>query len=183
MLLLVARRPAKRLRTVSGSPYNVVRGLVLYGFLWWKNSAMYEFAGAASTGGHVRYAAAFLMAEFCCSLYWRRLLQSQRYCITWVFWLGVHFEAKRLNLKGIPFSELALNGKLCWWKRVICLFLIVIGLLYKWIYADAQLSATVLAILSCLKEQPELFQTLPAVWSTVLGVLIGCATAGIIIEL
>lgn len=158
-----------------------------------------EFAGAveasASTGGQlmppVMGAAAFLMAEFVGVPYIEvakaAAIPSLLYYVG--VWLGVHFEAKRLNLKGIPFSELPKWKTLLLEKGHLSIPLIVIIylLISGFTPMRAALSATVLAILSsCLRKSTRIsFQDvvngLINGSKGVLGVLIACATAGIII--
>jgi TRAP-type uncharacterized transport system fused permease subunit len=75
-----------------------------------------EFAGAveatASTGGQlmppIMGAAAFLMAEFTNIPYRRVIGAAAIPALLYYFgvWAGVHFEAKKLGLKGIPREQL-----------------------------------------------------------------------------
>ena len=158
-----------------------------------------EFAGAveasASTGGQimppVMGAAAFLMAEFVGVPYVEVAKAAAIPALLYYMgvWLGVHFEAKRLNLKGIPFSELPKWKTLLMEKGHLSIPLIVIIYLLVSGFTPmrAALSATVLAILSsCLRKSTRIsFQDvvngLINGSKGVLGVLIACATAGIII--
>ena len=139
-----------------------------------------DFAGAveaaASTGGQlmppVMGAAAFLMAEFVGVPY----IDIVKAAIVPAFlyfagiWLGVHFEAKRGNLKGIPRSQLPKIGTILRERGHLALPLIVIVYLLVSGYTPmrAALVAIVLSILcSALRN--------------VLSVLVACASAGIII--
>ncbi|MHC1714044.1 MAG: TRAP transporter permease [Acidaminococcaceae bacterium] len=158
-----------------------------------------EFAGAveasASTGGQimppVMGAAAFLMAEFVGVPYIDVAKAAAIPALLYYMgvWLGVHFEAKRLNLKGIPFSELPKWKTLLMEKGHLSIPLIVIIylLISGFTPMRAALSATVLAILSsCLRKSTrisfkDVVYGLINGSKGVLGVLIACATAGIII--
>lgn len=158
-----------------------------------------EFAGAveasASTGGQimppVMGAAAFLMAEFVGVPYVEVAKAAAIPALLYYMgvWLGVHFEAKRLNLKGIPFDELPKWKTLLMEKGHLSIPLIVIIYLLVSGFTPmrAALSATVLTILSsCLRKSTRItFQDvvngLINGSKGVLGVLIACATAGIII--
>ncbi|MHC1718770.1 MAG: TRAP transporter permease [Acidaminococcaceae bacterium] len=158
-----------------------------------------EFAGAveasASTGGQimppVMGAAAFLMAEFVGVPYVDVAKAAAIPALLYYMgvWLGVHFEAKRCGLKGIPFNELPKWKTLLMEKGHLSIPLIVIIylLISGFTPMRAALSATVLAILSsCLRKSTRIsFQDvvngLINGSKGVLGVLIACATAGIII--
>ena len=158
-----------------------------------------EFAGAveasASTGGQimppVMGAAAFLMAEFVGVPYVDVAKAAAIPALLYYMgvWLGVHFEAKRCGLKGIPFNELPKWKTLLMEKGHLSIPLIVIIYLLVSGFTPmrAALSATVLAILSsCLRKSTRIsFQDvvngLINGSKGVLGVLIACATAGIII--
>ncbi len=158
-----------------------------------------EFAGAveasASTGGQimppVMGAAAFLMAEFVGVPYVDVAKAAAIPALLYYMgvWLGVHFEAKRCGLRGIPFNELPKWKTLLMEKGHLSIPLIVIIYLLVSGFTPmrAALSATVLAILSsCLRKSTRIsFQDvvngLINGSKGVLGVLIACATAGIII--
>ncbi|MGL5205972.1 MAG: TRAP transporter permease [Acidaminococcaceae bacterium] len=158
-----------------------------------------EFAGAveasASTGGQimppVMGAAAFLMAEFVGVPYVDVAKAAAIPALLYYMgvWLGVHFEAKRCGLKGIPFNELPKWKTLLMEKGHLSIPLIVIIylLISGFTPMRAALSATVLAIVSsCLRKSTrisfkDVVDGLINGSKGVLGVLIACATAGIII--
>lgn len=158
-----------------------------------------DFAGAveaaASTGGQlmppVMGAAAFLMAEFVGVPY----IDIVKAAIVPAFlyfagiWLGVHFEAKRGNLKGIPRSQLLKIGTILRERGHLALPLIVIVYLLVSGYTPmrAALVAIVLSILcSALRKSTrmkpiEIVRGLDRGARNVLSVLVACASAGIII--
>ena len=158
-----------------------------------------DFAGAveaaASTGGQlmppVMGAAAFLMAEFVGVPY----IDIVKAAIVPAFlyfagiWLGVHFEAKRGNLKGIPRSKLPKIGTILKERGHLALPLIVIVYLLVSGYTPmrAALVAIVLSILcSALRKSTrmkpiEIVRGLDRGARNVLSVLVACAAAGIII--
>ena len=158
-----------------------------------------DFAGAveaaASTGGQlmppVMGAAAFLMAEFVGVPY----IDIVKAAIVPAFlyfagiWLGVHFEAKRGNLKGIPRSQLPKIGTILRERGHLALPLIVIVYLLVSGYTPmrAALVAIVLSILcSALRKSTrmkpiEIVRGLDRGARNVLSVLVACASAGIII--
>ena len=158
-----------------------------------------DFAGAveaaASTGGQlmppVMGAAAFLMAEFVGVPY----IDIVKAAIVPAFlyfagiWLGVHFEAKRGNLKGIPRSQLPKIGTILKERGHLALPLIVIVYLLVSGYTPmrAALVAIVLSILcSALRKSTrmkpiEIVRGLDRGARNVLSVLVACAAAGIII--
>lgn len=158
-----------------------------------------DFAGAveaaASTGGQlmppVMGAAAFLMAEFVGVPY----IDIVKAAIVPAFlyfagiWLGVHFEAKHGNLKGIPRSQLPKIGTILRERGHLALPLIVIVYLLVSGYTPmrAALVAIVLSILcSALRKSTrmkpiEIVRGLDRGARNVLSVLVACASAGIII--
>ena len=158
-----------------------------------------DFAGAveaaASTGGQlmppVMGAAAFLMAEFVGVPY----IDIVKAAIVPAFlyfagiWLGVHFEAKCGNLKGIPRSQLPKIGTILKERGHLALPLIVIVYLLVSGYTPmrAALVAIVLSILcSALRKSTrmkpiEIVRGLDRGARNVLSVLVACAAAGIII--
>lgn len=158
-----------------------------------------DFAGAveaaASTGGQlmppVMGAAAFLMAEFVgvpyIDIVKAAIIPALLYFAG--VWLGVHFEAKRSNLKGIPRSELPKIGTLLRERGHLALPLVVIVYLLVSGYTPmrAALVAIILSILcSALRKltrmKPiEIVEGLEKGARNVLGVLVACAAAGIII--
>lgn len=158
-----------------------------------------DFAGAveaaASTGGQlmppVMGAAAFLMAEFVgvpyIDIVKAAIIPALLYFAG--VWLGVHFEAKRSNLKGIPRSELPKIGTLLRERGHLALPLVVIVNLLVSGYTPmrAALVAIILSILcSALRKSTrmkpiEIVEGLEKGARNVLGVLVACAAAGIII--
>ena len=158
-----------------------------------------NFAGAveaaASTGGQlmppVMGAAAFLMAEFVGVPYIEvvkaAVIPAALYFIG--VWLGVHFEAKRGNLKGIPRSELPKFSEIIRERGHLSIPLIVIVYLLVSGYTPmrAALVAILLSIIcSALRKSTrmpaiEIVRGLERGAKGVLGVLIACAAAGIII--
>ncbi len=158
-----------------------------------------DFAGAveaaASTGGQlmppVMGAAAFLMAEFVGIPYVEivkaAVIPAALYFIG--VWLGVHFEAKRNNLQGLPRDELPKLGELLRTRGHLAIPLIVIVWLLVSGYTPmrAALVAIVLSIVvSGLKKSTrmspaEIVKGLETGARNVIGVLVACASAGIII--
>ncbi len=158
-----------------------------------------NFAGAveaaASTGGQlmppVMGAAAFLMAEFVgvpyIDIVKAAIIPAALYFAG--VWLGVHFEAKRNNLKGIPRSQLPKISNLLVERGHLALPLIIIVYLLVSGYTPmrAALVAIVLAIVcSALRKSTrmkpiEIVRGLENGAKNVLGVLVACASAGIII--
>lgn len=158
-----------------------------------------DFAGAveaaASTGGQlmppVMGAAAFLMAEFVgvpyIDIVKAAIIPALLYFAG--VWLGVHFEAKRSNLKGIPRSELPKIGTLLRERGHLALPLVVIVYLLVSGYTPmrAALVAIILSIIcSALRKSTrmkpiEIVKGLEKGARNVLGVLVACAAAGIII--
>lgn len=158
-----------------------------------------NFAGAveaaASTGGQlmppVMGAAAFLMAEFV-GVPYIEIVQAAIIPAFLYFmgvWLGVHFEAKRSNLKGIPRDQLPRLGTLLRERGHLALPLIVIVYLLVSGYTPmrAALVAIFLSILvSSLRKSTrmkpmEILLGLETGARNVLGVLVACAAAGIVI--
>ena len=158
-----------------------------------------DFAGAveaaASTGGQlmppVMGAAAFLMAEFVGVPYLDVVKAATIPALLYFLgiWLGVHFEARRSNLKGVPRSELPgawdilrKRGHLAI-PLVVIIYLLVSGFTPM----RAALWAIVLAIVaSSLRKSTrmkpmEIVRGLENGARNVLGVLVACASAGIII--
>ena len=158
-----------------------------------------DFAGAveaaASTGGQlmppVMGAAAFLMAEFVGVPYIEIVKAAVVPALLYFagIWLGVHFEAKRNNLKGIPRDQLPKMGRLLTERGHLALPLVVIVYLLVSGYTPmrAALVAIVLAILcSALRKSTrmkpiQIVRGLENGARNVLGVLVACASAGIII--
>lgn len=158
-----------------------------------------DFAGAveaaASTGGQlmppVMGAAAFLMAEFVGVPYVEIVKAAVIPALLYFVgvWLGVHFEAKRNNLQGIPRNQLPKLGTILRERGHLALPLIVIVYLLVSGYTPmrAALVAIFLAIFcsalrSSTRMKPrEIIRGLESGARNVLGVLIACASAGIII--
>lgn len=158
-----------------------------------------EFAGAveaaASTGGQlmppVMGAAAFLMAEFVGVPYIDIVKAALIPAILYFMgvWLGVHFEAKRKNLKGVPREELPKPLDILKERGHLAIPLIVIVYLLVTGYTPmrAALYAIGLSIVAaCTRKSTRLsladiFNGLIAGAKGILSVLVACAAAGIII--
>lgn len=186
--------------TVSGSSVANVVGTGSLTIPMMKKLGYHKnFAGAveaaASTGGQlmppVMGAAAFLMAEFVGVPYVEivkaAVIPAALYFIG--VWLGVHFEAKRNNLKGIPREELPKFGTLLRERGHLAIPLLVIVWLLVSGYTPmrAALVAIFLSIIcSALRKSTrmkplEIIKGLENGARNVLGVLVACAAAGIII--
>ena len=186
--------------TVSGSSVANVVGTGSLTIPMMKKLGYHKnFAGAveaaASTGGQlmppVMGAAAFLMAEFIGVPY----IDIVKAAIVPAFlyfagvWLGVHFEAKRSNLKGIPRKDLPKFGVILRERGHLALPLIVIVYLLVAGYTPmrAALVAIVLSIVcSALRKSTrmkpiEIVKGLDKGARNVLSVLVACAAAGIVI--
>ena len=158
-----------------------------------------NFAGAveaaASTGGQlmppVMGAAAFLMAEFVGVSYIEVVKAAAIPALLYFtgVWLGVHFEAKRKNLKGIPRNELPNPLTLIKERGHLAIPLVVIVYLLVSGYTPmrAALVAIVLSIACAMLRSSTRMKPIEIVYGlergakAVLGVLIACAAAGIII--
>ena len=156
-----------------------------------------DFAGAveaaASTGGQlmppVMGAAAFLMAEFVGVPYVEIVKAAVIPALLYFtgVWLGVHFEARRNHLKGIPRDQLPRLGVILRERGHLALPLVVIVYLLVSGYTPmrAALVAIFLAIFcSALRKSTrmkpiEVLRGLENGAKNVLGVLIACASAGI----
>ena len=186
--------------TVSGSSVANVVGTGALTIPMMKKLGYHKnFAGAveaaASTGGQlmppVMGAAAFLMAEFVGVPYIDIVKAAIIPAVLYFagVWLGVHFEARRNNLKGIPRSQLPKISRLLIERGHLALPLIVIVYLLVSGYTPmrAALVAIVLAIVcSALRKSTrmkpiEIVRGLENGAKNVLGVLVACASAGIII--
>ena len=186
--------------TVSGSSVGNVAGTGSFTILMMKKLGYRPaFAGAveaaASTGGQlmppVMGAAAFLMAEFVGVPYFdvvkAAVIPAMLYYIG--VWLGVHYEAKKFGLKGTPRDQLPKFKDLFLEKGHLAIPLIVIIYLLVSGYTPmrAALAAIALSIIcACLRKSTrisfkQVIQGLIDGSKGVLGVLIACATAGIII--
>lgn len=186
--------------TVSGSSVANVAGTGSFTIPMMKKLGYRkEFAGAveaaASTGGQlmppVMGAAAFLMAEFVGVPYIEVVKAAVIPAILYYagVWLGVHYEAKKNGLKGTPREELPKFGALLKEKGHLAIPLIVIVYLLVTGYTPmrAALVAIGLTIVcACLRKSTrigftDIINGLVSGSKSVLGVLIACATAGIII--
>jgi len=186
--------------TVSGSSVANVAGTGSFTIPMMKKLGYSPaFAGAveaaASTGGQlmppVMGAAAFLMAEFVGVPYIEivkaAVIPAMLYFIG--IWIGVHFEAKKDGLKGMPKDELPKFGPLLREKGHLAVPLIVIVYLLVTGYTPmrAALAAIILSIgCACLRKSTrisfmDVVNGLINGSKGVLGVSIACATAGIII--
>ena len=186
--------------TVSGSSVANVVGTGSLTIPMMKKLGYHKnFAGAveaaASTGGQlmppVMGAAAFLMAEFVgvpyIDIVKAAVIPALLYFIG--VWLGVHFEAKRSNLKGIPRDQLPKIGNILRERGHLALPLIIIVYLLVSGYTPmrAALVAIVLAIVcSALRKSTrmpaiEIVRGLENGARNVLSVLVACAAAGIVI--
>ncbi len=158
-----------------------------------------EFAGAveatASTGGQlmppIMGAAAFLMAEFTQYPYARVITAAAIPALLYYFgvWAGVHFEAKRLKLRGLSREELP-NVKKIMTERghlVLPLFAIVYLLVTGKSPMKAALYAIILSVLcSMLRKNTrigfkDIIGGLEQGARSALGVVAATACAGIII--
>lgn len=186
--------------TVSGSSVANVAGTGSFTIPMMKQLGYRpEFAGAveaaASTGGQlmppVMGAAAFLMAEFVGIPYIEVVKAAVIPALLFYMgvWLGVHFEAKKFGLKGVPRDQLPKFRELLFERGHLAIPLVVIVYLLVTGYTPmrAALVAIVLAIAaSMLKKSTRMtfgqfIEGLINGAKGTLGVLIACATAGIII--
>lgn len=186
--------------TVSGSSVANVAGTGSFTIPMMKKLGYRpEFAGAveaaASTGGQlmppVMGAAAFLMAEFVGVPYITVVKAAVIPALLYYtgVWLGVHYEAKKYGLKGTPREELPKFKTLFLEKGHLAIPLIIIIYLLVTGYTPmrAALVAIVLSLVcSCLRKSTrigfkDVVDGLINGSKGVLGVLIACATAGIII--
>ena len=158
-----------------------------------------NFAGAveaaASTGGQlmppVMGAAAFLMAEFVGVSYIEVVKAAAIPALLYFtgVWLGVHFEAKRKKLKGIPRAELPNPLTLIKERGHLAIPLVVIVYLLVSGYTPmrAALVAIVLSIACAMLRKSTRMKPIEIIYGlergakAVLGVLVACAAAGIII--
>ncbi|MFT9497987.1 TRAP transporter permease [Anaerosolibacter sp.] len=158
-----------------------------------------EFAGAveatASTGGQlmppIMGAAAFLMAEFTNTPYVRVITAAAIPALLYYFgvWAGVHFEAKKLGLKGLSKEELPKLGNIMKERGhllipiLIVLYLLIAG----YTPVRAALGAIVASILcAAVKKETRLsfkdiIDGLEKGARSALTVIAACACAGIII--
>lgn len=186
--------------TVSGSSVANVAGTGSFTIPMMKKLGYRkEFAGAveaaSSTGGQlmppVMGAAAFLMAEFVGVPYIDIVAAAVIPAILYFagLWLGVHLEAKRNNLKGVPRDQLPKAWDIFRERGHLAIPLVVIVYLLVTGYTPmrAALVAIVLSIVaSALRKSTrmkpiEIIRGLENGARNVLGVVIACAAAGIII--
>ena len=186
--------------TVSGSSVANVAGTGSFTIPMMKKLGYdREFAGAveaaASTGGQlmppVMGAAAFLMAEFVGIPYIEIVKAAVIPAVLYFsgVWLGVHFEARRKNLKGIPRDELPKVWDIFKERGHLAIPLVVIVYLLVSGYTPmrAALFAIILSIAASFlrastRMKPiEIIRGLEKGAKAVLGVLVACASAGIII--
>lgn len=158
-----------------------------------------EFAGAveaaASTGGQlmppIMGAAAFLMAEFIGVPYIAVVKAAVIPALLYYMgiWTGVHLEAKKLGLKGLPREQLPRVGRLILERGhlAIPLLAIIYLLVSGRTPMKAALWAIFLAILASLLRRStrvsvkDVVDGLEQGARGALGVVIACATAGVII--
>ena len=158
-----------------------------------------EFAGAveaaASTGGQlmppIMGAAAFLMAEFVGTPYVNIVKAAALPALLYFtgIWIGVHLEAKRAGLKGIPREELPKVKDILAERGHLALPLI--GIVYLLVSGRSPMQAALWAIAlsivaSMLRKSTrislaDILKGLEEGARSALGVVIACATAGIII--
>ena len=186
--------------TVSGSSVANVVGTGSLTIPMMKKLGYHKnFAGAveaaASTGGQlmppVMGAAAFLMAEFVGVPYIEIVKAAVIPALLYFagVWLGVHFEPKRENRKGIPRSELPKLSTILKERGHLALPLIVIVYLLVAGYTPmrAALFAIILSILCSMIRKSTRMKPLEIVMGLergargVLSVLVACAAAGIVI--
>ena len=186
--------------TVSGSSVANVAGTGSFTIPMMKKLGYAKnFAGAveaaASTGGQlmppVMGAAAFLMAEFVGVPYIEIVKAAVIPAILYFsgVWLGVHFEAKRSNLRGIPRDQLPKAWVIFKERGHLAIPLVVI--VYLLVAGYTPMRAALVAIFlsigaSFLRKNTrmkpiEIVRGLEAGARNVLGVLVACASAGIII--
>ena len=188
--------------TVSGSSVANVAGTGSFTIPMMKKLGYRkEFAGAveaaSSTGGQlmppVMGAAAFLMAEFVglpyIDIVAAAVIPAMLYFAG--LWLGVHLEAKRTNLKGIPREQLP-KAWVLFKERghlAIPLLVIVYLLVSGFTPMRAALAAIVLSIVASFlrkntRMKPiEIIRGLENGARNVLGVVIACAAAGVGLKL
>lgn len=186
--------------TISGSSVANVVGSGSFTIPMMKKLGYHKnFAGAveaaASTGGQlmppIMGAAAFLMAEFVNIPYVEVVKAAVVPAILYFIgvFLGVHFEAKRNNLKGTPKNELPSWKKIMHEEGHLALPLIaIIGLLVSgYTPMKAALAGIVISIIAAMLRENTRMSMKDIVDGLIkgargaLGVLIACASAGMII--
>jgi len=158
-----------------------------------------EFAGAveasASTGGQlmppIMGAAAFLMAEFVGVPYVDVVKAATIPAILYFsgVWIGVHLEAKKFGLKGIPRDKLPKIGRIIMERGHLAIPLVAVIYLLVSGYTPmrAALWAILLAIMASMLRSStritprDVINGLEKGARAALGVIIACATAGVII--
>ena len=186
--------------TISGSSVANVAGTGSFTIPMMKKLGYHKnFAGAveaaASTGGQlmppIMGAAAFLMAEFVGVPYLEIVKAAAIPAVLYFLgvWIGVHFEAKRNDLKGIPLSELPKFSVIL--KDRGHLAIPLIAIIYLLVAGYTPMRAALFGILlsivaACLRKSTRLtpmqiVQGLIDGAKNVLGVLVACAAAGIVI--
>lgn len=158
-----------------------------------------EFAGAveatASTGGQlmppIMGAAAFLMAEFTNTPYVNIIAAAVIPALLYYFgvWAGVHYEAKKQGLRGLPKDELPKAGKVM--KERGHLMLPIIIVIYLLVSGYTPIRAALGAIASAILVSAVRKETRLSIKEILMGLVDGarnaitvvaaCATAGIII--
>lgn len=158
-----------------------------------------EFAGAveatASTGGQIMPpimgAAAFLMAEFL-GIKYTQVVKAAIIpaCLYFMgVFAGVHFEAKKLGLKGLPKNELPkfTNILLTEGHLFLPLIAIIYLLVSGYSLQTVALGSIIIAILASMIRKStrisikDFFEALEKGARSALGVATACATAGIIV--
>ncbi len=158
-----------------------------------------EFAAAveatASTGGQIMPpimgAAAFLMAEIT-QIPYSRIILAAAIPATLYFTtvlLQVHFEAKKLRLKGLPEDEIPKAGKLLKEKGHLFLAIVAIVVFLSIGYTpgrSALMACAVAIVVSCFRKDTritvkEFFNALANGTRNSVGVAVACAMAGMIV--
>lgn len=157
-----------------------------------------EFAGAveaaASTGGQIMPpimgAAAFIMAEFTGIDYWKIAVSAAIPAILYFtgIWIMVHFEARRIGLKGLKKEEIPNRWQVL--KRIYLLLPIVV-IVAVLMAGMSPIRAALLGILSCILVSffnaenrmtlPKIFFALRDGARSALGVVAATACAGMIV--
>ena len=186
--------------TISGSSVANVVGSGSFTIPMMKKLGYHKnFAGAveaaASTGGQlmppIMGAAAFLMAEFVGVPYMEVVKAAVVPAILYFLgvFLGVHFEAKKNNLKGTPRSQLPPWGEIMKEDGHLAIPLIaIIGLLASgYTPMKAALAGIFISIITAMLRKntrmsiPDIVDGLIKGARGALGVIIACASAGMII--
>jgi len=186
--------------TISGSSVANVVGSGSFTIPMMKKLGYHKnFAGAveaaASTGGQlmppIMGAAAFLMAEFVGVPYMEVVKAAVVPAILYFLgvFLGVHFEAKKNNLKGTPRSQLPPWGEIMKEEGHLAIPLIaIIGLLASgYTPMKAALAGIFISIITAMLRKntrmsiPDIVDGLIKGARGALGVIIACASAGMII--